>query len=69
MLPTHLHVYCVYTVFLHRTLCLNGWERVKSKSQIFSKRLVRNLRPFQGVCDGVENVLILAATNTPYALD
>ena len=24
---------------------------------------------FQGVCDGVENVLILAATNTPYALD
>ena len=24
---------------------------------------------FQGVCDGVENVLILAATNTPFALD
>ena len=24
---------------------------------------------FQGVCDGVEHVLILAATNTPYALD
>ena len=24
---------------------------------------------FQAVCDGVQNVLILAATNTPYALD
>ena len=24
---------------------------------------------FQGVCDGMDNVLILAATNTPYALD
>ena len=23
---------------------------------------------FQAVCDGVQNVLILAATNTPYAL-
>ena len=27
------------------------------------------LNTFQGVCHGVENVLILAATNTPYALD
>ena len=43
MLPTHLHVYCVYTVFLHQTLCLNGWERVKRKSQIFSKILVKKL--------------------------
>ena len=24
---------------------------------------------FQGVCDGMDNVLILAAINTPYALD
>ena len=45
MLPTHLHVYLVYTVFLHRTLCLNGWERVKRKSQIFSKMLVKKLCP------------------------
>ena len=45
MLPTHLHVYCVYTVFLHQTLCLNGWERVKRKSQIFSKILVKKLCP------------------------
>ena len=45
MLPTHLHVYLVYTVFLHRTLCLNGWEREKRKSQIYSKMLVKKLRP------------------------
>ena len=45
MLPTHLHVYCVYIVFLHRTLCLNGWERVKRKSQTFSKMLIKKLHP------------------------
>ena len=45
MLPTHLHVCCLYTVFLHRTLCLNGWEMVKSKSKIFSKWLVKSLPP------------------------
>ena len=41
MLPTHLHVYCLYTVFLHRTLCLNGWETVNSMSKIFLKRLMK----------------------------
>ena len=45
MLPTHLHVYCLYTVFLHQTLCLNGWERVNSMSQILIKRLVKKLPP------------------------
>ena len=45
MLQTKLHVYCLYTVFWHRTLCPNGWEGESEKQVSILFQRARDAAP------------------------